>query len=48
MQLIYMDHICKKRKNIISKIPDFDILSEDAKISSIIVKEQLEYERLKM
>ena len=36
----------RERKQL-SKFPDFDILSMDAKKSAIIIKEQLEYEGLK-
>ena len=45
--ILYGNYIPKKERNIINKIPDFDILSEDAKTSSVILKEQLEYEGIK-
>jgi hypothetical protein len=45
--ILYGNYMPKKERNIINKIPDFDILSEDAKTSSIILKEQLEYEGIK-
>tara|TARA_A100001015_G_scaffold321249_1_gene451010 strand:- start:2038 stop:3366 length:1329 start_codon:yes stop_codon:yes gene_type:complete len=45
--ILYGNYMPKKERNIINKIPDFDILSEDAKISSVILKEQLEYEGIK-
>ena len=44
---LYGNYMPKKQQKIISKIPDFDILSEDAETSAIIVKEQLEYEGIK-
>lgn len=45
--ILYGNYMPKKERNIINKIPDFDILSEDAKTSSVILKEQLEYEGIK-
>tara|TARA_Y100000992_G_scaffold302656_3_gene278039 strand:- start:2311 stop:3636 length:1326 start_codon:yes stop_codon:yes gene_type:complete len=41
---LYGNYMPKKQQTIISKIPDFDILSENAETSAIIAKEQLEYE----
>ena len=36
-----------KERKILTDIPDFDVLSEDPKTSSIIIKEQLEYHGFK-
>ena len=44
---LYGFYMSKKERNIINKIPDFDILSEDANTSATIIKEQLEYEGIK-
>ena len=44
---LYSSYMPNYEKNIIRKIPDFDILSEDPETSARIVKEQLEYEGIK-
>ena len=44
---LYSNYMPNYEKNIIKKIPDFDILSDDPETSATIVKEQLEYEGIK-
>lgn len=44
---LYGKYMPKRERKQLSKNPDFDILSQDAKTSAYIIKEQLEYEGLK-
>lgn len=44
---LYGNYMPTKQKKQLSNIPDFDILSDDAKTSSNIIKEQLNYEGYK-
>lgn len=44
---LYSKYMNDKRKNLVDKIPDFDIISEDIEKSALIVKERLQRENFK-